>query len=64
MDFEIPESLVTVLLGMIEANSPLAKRLNEHGVCHGKMVVPSGLFDATALNTLYDLCKAQDERAR
>lgn len=63
MDFEIPESLVTVLLGMIEANSPLAKRLNEHGVCHGKMVVPSRLFDATALNTLYDLCKAQDERA-
>lgn len=63
MDFEIPESLVTVLLGMIEANSPLAKRLNEHGVCHGKMLVPSRLFDAAALNTLYDLCKAQDERA-
>ncbi|RBA25384.1 AAA family ATPase [Herminiimonas fonticola] len=63
MDFEIPESLVTVLLGMIEVNSPLAKRLNEHGVCHGKMVVPSHLFDAAALNTLYDLCKAQDERA-
>ena len=63
MDFEIPESLVTVLLGMIEVNSPLAKRLNEHGVCHGKMLVPSRLFDAAALNTLYDLCKAQDERA-
>ncbi len=63
MDFEIPESLVTVLLGMIEVNSPLAKRLNEHGVCHGKMLVPSRLFDAAALNILYDLCKAQDERA-
>ena len=63
MDFEIPESLVTVLLGMIEVNSPLAKRLNEHGVCHGKMLVPSRLFDAAALNTLYDLCKAKDERA-
>ena len=63
MDFEIPESLVTVLLGMIEANSPLAKRLNEHGVCHGKMLVPSRLFDAAAFNILYDLCKAKDERA-
>ncbi len=63
MDFEIPESLVSVLLGMIEVNSPLAKRLNEHGVCHGKMLVPSRLFDAAALNILYDLCKAQDERA-
>jgi len=63
MDFEIPESLITVLLGMIDANSPLAKRINEHGVCHGKMLVPSRLFDAAALNILYDLCKAQDERA-
>lgn len=63
MDFEIPEPLVNVLLGMIEPKSPLAKRLTEHGVCHGNMVVPSALFDSKALNILYDLCKAQDERA-
>ena len=63
MDFEIPESLVNVLLEMIDAESPLAKQLAEHGVCHGSMVVSSTLFDAKALNTLYSLCKAQDERA-
>ncbi len=63
MDFEIPESMVNVLLGMIEPQSPLAVRLSEHGVCHGRMIVSSKLFDAKALNTLYGLCQAQDERA-
>lgn len=63
MDFEIPESMVSVLLEMIESESPLAKRLSEHGVCHGRMIVNSKLFDAKAMNTLYTLCKAQDDRA-
>lgn len=63
MDFEIPESLIHVLLGMIESESPLAKRLAEHGVCHGNMVVSSKLFDAKTLNTLYSLSKSQNERA-
>jgi hypothetical protein len=62
MDFEIPEALANVLLGMIAAESPLAKRLTEHGVCRGNMLVPSKLFDADSLNKLYTLCKAQDER--
>ncbi|HEV7856938.1 MAG TPA: ATP-binding protein [Herminiimonas sp.] len=63
MDFEIPESLVHVLLEMIESESPLARRLAEHGVCHGRMIVSSKLFDAKSLNALYTLSKAQDERA-
>jgi len=63
MDLEIPESLVHLLLKMIASESPLAKRLVEHGVCHGSMVVPSTLFDATALNALYTLSKMQGERA-
>ena len=63
MDFEIPESLIHALLGMIESRSPLAKQLNEHGVCHGNMIVSSKLFDAQSLNTLYSLSKAQNERA-
>lgn len=63
MDFEIPESLVNVLLGMIEADSELARRLNEHGVVHGNMIVSSKLFDAKSLNTLYSLSKARNERA-
>jgi hypothetical protein len=63
MDFEIPESLVHTLLGMIETGSPLARRLNEHGVCHGTAIVSSKLFDATSLNTLYSLSKSQNERA-
>jgi len=62
MEFEIPETLAATLLGMISADSQLARQLSEHGVCHGKRVVPSRLFDATSLNTLYGLCKAADER--
>jgi hypothetical protein len=63
MDFEIPESMVNVLLEMIGSESPLARRLTEHGVCHGKMIVSSKLFDASSLNTLYSLCKAANERS-
>jgi hypothetical protein len=63
MDFEIPESLIHALLGVIESGSPLAKQLNEHGVCHGNMIVSSKLFDAQSLNTLYSLSKTRNERA-
>jgi hypothetical protein len=63
MDFEIPESLIHALLGVIESASPLAKQLNEHGVCHGNMIVSSKLFDSKSLNTLYSLSKARNERA-
>jgi len=63
MDFEIPESLVHPLLAMIESESTLARQLNEHGVCHGKMLVSSKLFDAKSLNALYSLSKANNERA-
>ncbi|MEI5998671.1 AAA family ATPase [Paraburkholderia bengalensis] len=63
MDFEIPESLVHPLLAMIESGSPLARQLNQHGTCHGSMVVSSTLFDARSLNTLYSLSKANNERA-
>lgn len=63
MDFEIPETLIQDLLGTIEAGSPLAKQLNELGVCHGNMIVSSKLFDAASLNTLYSLSKTQNERA-
>src|ERR1700738_248374 len=62
MDLEIPESLIHTLLGMIEIESPLARQLNEHGVCHGNVVVSSKLFDAKSLNTLYSLSKSQNER--
>jgi hypothetical protein len=62
MEFEIPESLATVLLGMINAESPLARRLSEHGLTRGKRVVPSRLFDPASLNTLYGLCRAANER--
>ena len=63
MDFEIPKSLVHPLLAMIEAESPLAQQLNEHGACHGAMLVSSKLFDSKSLNTLYTLSKANNESA-
>ena len=62
MDFEIPESLIHPLPGMLETESPLAARLKEHGVCHGNMNVSGKLFDARSLNTLYSLSKTQNER--
>ena len=62
MEFEIPETLANALLGRINEDSPLAKRLREFGLSQGKRVVPSGLFDATSLNTLYDLCRTANER--
>jgi ATPase family associated with various cellular activities (AAA) len=63
MDFEIPESLVHPLLAMIESESPLARQLNEQGVCHGNMLVSSKLFDSKSLNTLYSLSQANNECA-
>ena len=63
MDFEIPESLVHPLLAMIESGSPLARELNQHGACHGRLLVSSKLFDSRSLNTLYSLSKANNERA-
>jgi ATPase family protein associated with various cellular activities (AAA) len=62
MDFEIPESLIHPLLGMIGTSSPLARQLEAHGVCHGNMIVSSKLFDAQSLNSLYMLSKTQDDR--
>src|ERR1700736_4585291 len=63
MDFEIPESLIHTLLGVIESGSPLARRLNEQGGCHGNVIVSSKLFDAKSLNLMYSLSKSQNERA-
>ncbi|CAG2151861.1 ATP-binding protein [Cupriavidus numazuensis] len=62
MNFEIPQSLIHPLLALIEAESPLARQLREHGVCHGNMVVSARLFDAQSLSSLYTLSKAQNER--
>jgi hypothetical protein len=62
IDFEIPQSLIHPLLGMIETGSPLARRLNEHAVCHGNVIVSSRLFDAKSLNTLFSLSKSQNQR--
>lgn len=62
MDLEISETLRNRLLGSIDADSPLGKRLSECAVYHGRSVVPSKLFDAPALDTFHDLCEAVGER--
>lgn len=63
MDFEISEALVIKLLTRIDSDSPLRKRLAEHGIFHGKMIVSSKLFDAASLDMLYALCQEQNDRA-
>lgn len=62
MNFEIPQSLIHPLLAMVDAESPLARQLKEHGICHGSISVSTRLFDAQSLNSLYALSKAQNER--
>ncbi|MFJ4290713.1 AAA family ATPase [Cupriavidus sp. NPDC089707] len=63
MDFEIPEALIHPLLAMIGTGTPLARQLQEHGVCHGDIMVSSKLFDPQALNSLYTLSKSRNQRA-
>jgi hypothetical protein len=63
MNFEIPELLVSALLEMIGPETPLAKRLAEQSICHGRMIVSSKLFDGPSLNALFTLSKQHDERA-
>ena len=62
MEFEIPETLANSLLGMIDQDSLLARRLGEYGLSRGKRVVSSRLFDATSLNALYSLSRTANER--
>lgn len=62
MDLEIPDVLAGKLLGNIDEDSALAKQLAEHRNRRGRIIVSSKLFSGAALNTLYGLCKANDER--
>ncbi|MBX9847981.1 MAG: hypothetical protein K2X64_01705, partial [Rhodocyclaceae bacterium] len=62
MDFEIPDVLAGKLLGNIDEDGALAKQLSEHRNRRGRIIVSSKLFNGAALNTLYGLCKANDER--
>ncbi len=62
MDLEIPDVLAGKMLGNIDEDSALAKQLSEHRNRRGRIIVSSKLFNGAALNTLYGLCKANDER--
>src|SRR5690606_4300037 len=62
MDLEISDTLRNRLLGRIDADSPLGRRLSECAVYHGRSIVPSKLFDTAALDLFHDLCKAAGER--
>jgi hypothetical protein len=62
MDFEISEKLANRLLNEIDKDSELGRQLADRCVLYGKMILSSKLFDAEALDTLYDLCKADGDR--
>src|SRR5690554_1428368 len=62
MDLEISDTLRNRLLGRIDADSPLGRRLSECAVYHGRSIVPSKLFDTAAQDLFHDLCKAAGER--
>lgn len=63
MDFELSEALVDRLLGRIEKDSPLGRRLSENNRYHGRKVVSSRLFGAAELDTFHDLCEEHGDRS-
>ncbi len=62
MEFEIPENMARELLSRLEKGSPLEQKMSAQGICHGRMIVPSRLFDGYALNALYGMVKAEGPR--
>jgi len=63
MDFEISEKLVNKLMDRVEPESPLGRRLAEDSIFHGRMIVPSKLFDTTALDVFHELCHVEGDRS-
>ncbi len=61
MEFELSERLANKLLGQIDRNSPLAMRLAEHSMFHGKVMVPSSLFTGNMLDLLHGLSEMEGD---
>ena len=63
MEFELSVTLLNKLLAVINKNTSLAKRLSEHGLVNGKIVVPGSLFDSESLEQLYSLAQEEGDKA-
>lgn len=61
MEFELSERLASKLLEQIDRNSPLGMRLAEHSMFHGKIMVPSSLFNEKTLDLLHALSEAEGD---
>ena len=62
MEFELSVSMLNRLLAMIDRESGLAKRLSEHGLTNGRIVVPCKLFDDASLACLQQLADEDTDR--
>lgn len=62
MEFELSVVLLNKLLTMIDQETPLAKRLSEHGLTNGRIAVPSRLFDNESLRQLRALAEQADDK--
>jgi hypothetical protein len=63
MEFELSERLANRLLSKVDRNSPLGMRLVEHSAFHGKMMVPSRLFEASTLDLLHALAEMEGDHS-
>jgi hypothetical protein len=63
MEFELSERLANRLLSQVDRNSPLGMRLVEHSAFHGKMMVPSRLFEASTLDLLHTLAEMEGDHS-
>lgn len=63
MEFELSVTQVNNLLARVGDETPLAKRLSAHGLTNGRILIPDGVFDQTALDELWKLAEKDNERA-
>jgi len=63
MEFEFSVSLANKLLAIIDKETSLAKRLSEHGLSSGKIVVPSWMIDTDSRKQLSVLAKQEGDKS-
>lgn len=63
MEFELSVTQVNNLLARVGDETPLAKRLSAHGLTNGRILIPDGVFDQTALDELWKLAEKDNDRA-
>jgi len=62
MELELSVTLLNKLAETIDKETPLGKRLSEHGLTNGRIVVPSRMFDSESLQQLHNLAEQEGDK--